>query len=139
MHGPCSVHRCLLMFTKILFTLVIFGAALLFIKKRQAEDDAAGRTPGQPSPPRVPSENERLFRQGAWLFLIFMVISAIGIMIFKIGDRYATVEVRIINTRSGEVRVYRAQRDAISSDHIVTEDGRRIYLADVERMEVASE
>ncbi len=124
------------MFTKLLFTLLIFAAVLLFINKRQRDEDTPER---QHRAERVISENERLFRQGAWLFLILMVLSAVGIAIFKIGDRYATVEVRIINTRSGEVRTYRAQRDAIHSDHIVTEDGRSIYLADVERMEVDPE
>ena len=128
------------MFTKLLFTLVIFGAALLFLKKRQADEEATERPRrAGPTPSPAMSENERLFRQGAWLFLILMVISAVGIVIFKIGDRYATVEVRIINTRSGEVRTYRAPRDAIQSDRIVTEDGRTIYLADVERMEVDPE
>ncbi len=128
------------MFTKILLTLFLFGAAMLFIKKRQADEEAAERPrPAASAAPRVISENEKMFRQGAWLFLIFMVLSAIGIIAFKIGDRYATVEVRIINTRSGEVRTYRAQRNAISSDRIVTEDGRTIYLADIERMEVSGE
>lgn len=127
------------MFTKILLTLILFGAALLFIKKRQADEEADERPRPATATPRVTSENEKMLRQGAWLFLIFMVLSALGIIAFKIGDRYATVEVRIINTRSGEVHIYRAKRDAISSDRIVTEDGRTIYLADVERMEVASD
>ncbi len=127
------------MFTKLFFTLIVFGAAILFIKKRQAEDERDERPNRAPPPPREMSENEKLFRQGAWLFLILMVISAIGIVAFKIGDRYATVEVRIINTRSGEVRHYRAQRDGIKSGYIITEDGKRIYLADVERMEVDEE
>jgi hypothetical protein len=125
------------MFTKFVFTLLILGAAILFIKKRPSDETEAARPP-LPRQRRM-SENERLFRLGAWLFLALMVISAIGIAVFKIGDRYATVEVRIINTRNGEVRRYRAPRDGIKSDRIVTEDGRTIYLADVERMEVESE
>jgi hypothetical protein len=127
------------MFTKLFFTLVVFGAAILFIKKRQADEERAEMPARNPPPPREISENEKLFRQGAWLFLILMVISAIGIVAFKIGDRYATVEVRIINTRSGEVRHYKARRDGIKSGYIITEDGRRIYLADIERMEVDKE
>lgn len=128
------------MLTKFLFTLLIFGAAILFIKKRQADENEESRPATQRvAPPRVISENERLFRQGAWLFLALMVISAIGVAVFKIGGRYATVDVRIINTRNGEVRHYRAPRDGIKSDRIVTDDGRTIFLADVERMEVESE
>ena len=46
------------------------------------------------------------------------------------------LDVRVINTRNGTVNRYQAQRKRIHARTLETLDGRRITLADIERMEV---
>jgi len=93
----------------------------------------------RPQPKKVPSENEKMFRQGAYLFLIFMVISAIVVMYFELGERYATVKVHVINTQTGERTSYQAEQQDIKSNQFKTLKGRTIYVADIERMEIEPE
>lgn len=77
-----------------------------------------------------------MFRQGAWLFLVFMVISAIVFMYFGWNERHSLVNVHIINTRTGETTTYQAEQQDVKSDRFKTLQGRTVYLADIERMEI---
>jgi hypothetical protein len=44
------------------------------------------------------------------------------------------VAVKVINANTGEVTSYRARRADVEGRHFTTLDGRRVTLADVERM-----
>ena len=121
------------MITKILFTLLIIIGAVIFLRMKQSE------TVQRPQPQRQKvehSENVKLFRRGASLFLIFMVISALAVFFFKIGDRYATVSVHVINIQTGERVTYQAQQQDIKSNQFKTLQGRTVYVADIERVEI---
>ena len=119
------------MITKILFTLlVIFGAIIFARVKREKQSGTASTTPA------APSEGEKMFRQGAYLFLIFMALSALAMFYFELGDRYATVNVHVVNTQTGERTTYQAEQQDIKSDRFTTLQGRTVYVADIERMEI---
>lgn len=119
------------MITKIIFTLLIIMGAVIFLRMKNSE------TERQPQQQKVePSENVKMFRQGAYLFLIFMVISALVVFYFKIGDRYETVSVHVINIQTGERVSYLAQQQDIKSNKFTTVEGRTVYVADIERVEI---
>ncbi len=72
-------------------------------------------------------------------FMGIMVIAA-GIIVYQdINAPPAVVTVHVINTQSGEKISYRAIKDDIQGDSFTTLDGRRIYVAGVERLEVESQ
>ncbi len=122
------------MITKILFTLlVIVGTILFFKKQREGEIRRSAQ--------QVPelSENQKLFRQGAYLFLGLMVLSAIVMLTFEIGERYETVKVHVINTQTGNRQTYQAQQQDIKSNRFTTIEGRVVYVADIERVEIEPE
>lgn len=119
------------MISKILFTIfVILGTLIFFRKKREFGIRQTDRQPADMS------ENEKMLRQGAWLFMIFMVISAIVFFIFEIGDRYATVNVHVINSETGKRVTYQAEQKNIKSNMFTTLEGRTVYVADTERVEI---
>lgn len=125
------------MITKILFTLSIIVAAALFVRLRNASegnDSSPGRA--RNSKPAAPTEGEKMFRQGAWLFLIFMGISALVMVIFGLNDQYATANVHVVNIQTGQRNTYQAEIKDIKSNQFTTLEGRTIYIADIERMEV---
>lgn len=119
------------MITKIIFTLLIIMGAVIFLRMKQAENN-----PQTQSQKVERSESVKMLRQGAWLFLIFMVISALVVFYFKIGDKYETVSVHVVNIQTGERVTYQAQQQDIKSNKFTTLQGRTVYVADIERVEV---
>jgi hypothetical protein len=119
------------MISKILLTLGIIVALVIFMRVKGQE-----RVPHNHAPTKPVSEGEKMFRQGAWLFLVFMVISAIVFMYFGWNERHSLVNVHIINTRTGETTTYQAEQQDVKSDRFKTLQGRTVYLADIERMEI---
>ena len=117
-----------LMITKILFTLLVIIGTILFFKGKRGQQLAVK--------PVERSENEKMFRAGAYLFMLFMVISALAVFVFKLGDDYATVKVHVINTQNGQRVTYQAENKDIKSTHFVTIEGRTVYVADIERIEI---
>ena len=119
------------MITKILFTLlVIIGTIMFFKGKRGQQIQQSSRRPV------VRSENEKMFRTGAYLFMLFMVISALAVFFFKLGDDYAEVKVHVINTQTGQRASYQAENKDIKSNSFITLEGRTVYIADIERIEI---
>ncbi|MDJ0880127.1 MAG: hypothetical protein QNJ56_00635 [Gammaproteobacteria bacterium] len=120
------------MITKILFTLSVIIAIFIFMRIKHENQATQSRKIKKAEP----SENQKLFRQGAYLFLIFMVVSALAVMYFELGDRYAKVTVHVINTQTGQRVTYQAEQQDIKSHQFKTLKGRTIYIADIERMEI---
>lgn len=120
------------MITKILFTLTVIVGVILFFRTTRSRP---GRQPGS-QPKKELSENEKMFRQGAYLFMLFMVISALAVFFFEIGDKYATVSVHVINTQTGQKQTYKAEQKDIKSNSFKTLEGRTVFVADVERIEI---
>lgn len=125
------------MITKILFTITLIVAVIFYLRMRNPSEGAApsGNRSGSRQP-SAPSENEKMFRQGAWLFLIFMGISALVMVIFGLNDQYATANVHVVNIQTGERNTYQAEMKDIKSNQFTTLEGRTVYIADIERMEV---
>ena len=131
------------MITKILLTLTVIIAAAMFLRMKNslAEDDrpTASRRPSATRKTREPSENEKMFRQGAIIFMIVMAISAVTMVVYELGAQYATVNVHVVNTQTGERKTYQAEHKDIKSNQFTTLEGRTIYIADIERIEIEPE
>ena len=125
------------MITKILFTISIIVGVIFFLRMRNAsEDNPSDSSHSRSQQPAAPSEGEKMFRQGAWLFLILMGISAVVMVVYELGEQYDTATVHVVNTRTGESHSYQAEMKDIKSSQFTTLEGRTIYIADVERIEV---
>ena len=73
------------------------------------------------------------------VILILMVISAVGMMVMNFFEFNSTVTVHVIDTQSGRQVTYRAQQQDIKSRQFKTINGRIVYVADSERIEVESD
>jgi len=124
------------MLSKILLTILIIMAAIIFLRMKNAE---AVKAPASSAKPKSESEGQKMFRQGAYLFLLFMAISAAVMMYYEIGERYKTVQVHVVNTQTGERVSYQAEQQDIKSDSFKTLEGKTVYVADIERIEIEEE
>lgn len=132
------------MITKILFTITVVVGVMLFFRMKSAnrQDDPSATQRGGRSTkakPAEPSEGEKMFRQGAWLFMILMGISALVMVVYELGSQYATVNVHVVNTQTGARVSYQAEQKDIKSNQFTTLEGRTIYIADIERIEIEPE
>ena len=119
------------MITKLLFTLTVIVGTLIFFKKQRAQQATRPR-----AVKAAMTENQKMFRQGAYLFLILMILSALGMFIFNFGKDSATMQVRVINTQTGKSEIYLAEKKDIKSSSFTTVKGRQVFVADVERIEI---
>ena len=117
------------MITKILFTAMVIVAVLVYARHRTARRD-----PGRPAEPPAPAPwYWRLMPAG-----LLAAALAAGSLVFWLEwqDEHRLFTVRVIDTRSGEVRTYPVYRDDVEGRRFTTVDGRQVTLADVERMEL---
>jgi hypothetical protein len=115
------------MISKILFTIAVIAAVILLVKLRR-----------RPVPQTTQAEDETAhgFR---WLALFAVGLMVIGSAIFiwqAWRDASEVLMLRVIDSRSGQVTEYRAYRSDVDGRSFRTVDGRRISLAETERLEV---
>ena len=118
------------MISKILITLGVIVVCMWLVSARNAKPEL--RTI------RNPAEEQRrkVLRNAAFAFMAVMVIAA-GVMIYlEFDTRNAVVTVRVINTQSGAVKSYRAEKSAIRGDGFTTVDGVQVFVAGIERIEI---
>ncbi|MBF0446784.1 MAG: hypothetical protein HQL67_01140 [Magnetococcales bacterium] len=74
------------------------------------------------------------------LIAISVVIAVFGLAAWYIYDDWIQgqiqVRIRVINAETGQVALYDAPKGLVHGRSFTTADGRRVTLADVERMEV---
>lgn len=118
------------MISKILITLGVIVACMWFLSARAAKPEL--RTIRNPADER----RRKVLRNAAFAFMAVMIVAA-GIMIYlELDSRNAVVTVRVINTQSGEVKSYRAEKSAIRGDGFTTVDGVQVFVAGIERIEI---
>ena len=120
------------MFGKILITVVVLVIAWLVIGTRL-------RAGGQVAPP--PVRRDPLIPVGVLRALAYGLVSVMiagtGLYLFQgwVAGREA-ITVRVINANTGKSVTYQARREDVAGRSLRTLDGRRVTLADVERMEL---
>ncbi len=120
------------MLTKIIFTLAVVGLVILVARFR----GRPARTPA----PAVREKPGKAWMKGMALAVIGIMIagSMLAIWLFW-RDAHQVMQVRVIDSRSGRVSEYRAYRGSLEERSFETLDGRRVRLAETERLEVAVE
>ncbi len=118
------------MFGKILVTAAVIAAVIMMVRVRR-RGGAAG-----PASPRAPAARG-LFR---WLAAgVVAVMLCASVLYLYLDWRAASeiVQVRVIDARSGQVSTYQAYRGDVEDRSFRAVDGRRVTLAETERMETS--
>ncbi|MBK1706524.1 hypothetical protein CKO40_18715 [Halochromatium glycolicum] len=126
------------MLMKILLTAAVILAGWLAVRERwRAEDDAerlagqAGRDRAQDRNVLVPRGAVRLAAYG----LVVIMLAGTGVYLFQGWQRdRETVEVQVVNTYTGKIERHEARRGEVDRRSFVTLDGRRVRIAEMERL-----
>ncbi len=129
------------MLTKILFTAAVIAVVYLLAKNRsQSGSDAPGQPvarvtdqSGEPSS----QQSQKLPRYLAYGLLFIMLAGSGSFVFMEWRDQYRVVMVRVVNTNTGRAVEYEARRGDVEERSFETLDGRRVVLADVERLELS--
>lgn len=123
------------MFTKLLLTVTVILVAWLVVRKRwRGEGDepprprAASRAPAGPLMPRGAV---KLAAYG----IVVLMLAGTGFYLFQ-DWRHAReiVQLQVVNVYTGETEHYEARRSEIDRRRFRTLDGRRIQIAEMERL-----
>lgn len=120
------------MFGKLFLTVAaILGAYLLIRFRMQRGREMATAPPGRPggSLPRAPAA-----RTIAYGLVTVLVAGSLLWLYLDWQEGRGVVTVQVINAATGDITRYQARRGAVDGRHFTTLDGRRVTLADVERM-----
>ncbi len=120
------------MLTKLLVTISVIIACIWLVSARR--DKPGPRTKVIVS--KKVQERQKLLRRGAWSFMALMVLAAVIMIALELQDKNALVTVHVINTQSGERISYQARREDVSQNSFTTVEGRKIFTAGVERIEI---
>jgi hypothetical protein len=120
------------MLGKILLTLAVILGAYAVIRARLREGQESTRAqPQSAPPPLIPSG---MIRAVAYALVAVMVAGSLLWLYLDWEESREVVAVQVINANTGEITTYRARRADVEGRHFTTLDGRRVTLADVERM-----
>lgn len=124
------------MLLKILLTASVILGAILILRRRMhrvAQVRVAAQTGVRPEIPK-----SRIQYVAAYGVLLVMLGGAGFFIYLEWQDSYQVVDVRVIDSSTGNEVNYRARRGDIDGRTLRTLDGREITLADVERMELGA-
>ena len=120
------------MLSKLLITLAVIAGCLWFLSTKRGAEERPLRV--------VVSAKEKqrrtMLRRGAYVFMFIMVLAAAVTLSFEWSDNYSTVTVHVVNAQTGLKTTYQARRQDIEQGSFTTLDGRKIFVAGVERIEV---
>lgn len=122
------------MLTKIIVTLVVIVGCLWFASSKRNQE----LQPVQRKPSKKDVERKLLLTRSAFAFMFLMVLAAGIIVFFEFQDDYETVTVHVINSETNARISYQAERQDIDGNRFTTIEGRTVFVADVERIEVES-
>jgi hypothetical protein len=126
------------MLTKFLLTATVIWVAWLVIRSRsRPQGDAVPRS--EAGSPRGVQESAGLMPRGAVKLaaygLVVLMLVGTGFYLFQGWQREREiVQLQVVNVYSGKVERYEARRGDIRQRSFVTHDGRRIQIAEMERL-----
>ena len=122
------------MLTKLLVTMAVIVGCLWYVSSKRNQELQTIEA----KPSKKEAERKLLLTRGAFAFMFLMVIAAGVIVFIELQDDYETVTVHVINSDTNSTISYQAQRQDIDGSSFTTIEGRQIFVADVERIEVES-
>ncbi len=122
------------MLTKILFTSLVILAVLAYFRYANSSPE-----PKRPATKKSKPDNNSVksgnFRFVAYAFIVLMLISSTAMVYHRWQQGQTLVTVRVINTRTGTTTNYQAKRVDIERHTFITAEGKKVIVADVERIE----
>ncbi|WP_456446534.1 hypothetical protein [Thiolapillus sp.] len=120
------------MLTKLVFTLAVIGVVILLVRFRGRPARAPVQVP--------PARSGAPWMKGLALGVVTLMVlgSALGFWLYW-RDAHQVMQVWVIDSQTGHRSEYRAYRGSLEGRSFETLDGRRVRLAETERLEVASE
>ncbi len=123
------------MIGKILFTAAVILVVALIWRTRQPRSQH-----GRP-PPRLinPARQSRAPVRVLAIGVVSLLLLASGYLLYEHWrDNSEVIYIRVVDATTGRAAEYRAQRGDIEDRAFTTTDGRRIVLADTERLETST-
>ena len=120
------------MLTKIILTLLVIVGCFWFASSKREQN----RQPLLVVASKQDLQRKAMLRRGAYTFMVVMVLAALTMIYVEISDRQTTVTVHVINTQTGARSSYQARREDIQTSNFTTVEGRQVYVAGIERIEV---
>ena len=120
------------MLTKILLTATVIIACLWVLSARRGKPEAVAKVVVS----KKDQQKQKLLRQGAWSFMLLMVIAAAIMILVDFWDSNTVVMVHVVNTQTGERIIYQARREDVQSSSFTTVEGRQVFTAGIERIEI---
>jgi len=120
------------MLTKIIVTLLVIVGCLWYASSKREQS----RQPTLVIASKEDQQRKAMLQRGTYLFMFLMVLAAVAMIYVELSDNYTTVTVHVINSQTGARNSYRARREDIQTGSFTTIDGRRVYIAAIERIEV---
>ena len=120
------------MLTKLLLTIGVIIGCLWMLSSRREKTEPKLKTIANPEA----QQRQKLLRMGAWSFMALMVIAAVVMISVEMWDQNKVVTVHVINTQSGVRISYQARREDVQGSSFTTVEGRQIFTAGIERIEI---
>ena len=120
------------MLTKIILTLLVIVGCFWYVSSKRTQN----RQPLLVVASKNEQQRKAILQRGVYLFMFIMVIAAAAMIYLEVSDRYTTVTVHVINTQTGLINSYQARREDINASSFTTVEGRKVYVAGIERIEV---
>lgn len=121
---------------KLLLTLGVILVALYVIRTRRRKEPAAVAAVDQRKPSPVLSKPSlgSIFKWTAYALAGLMILASFFYLMQAWNHDQSLVDVRVVNPYTGKVQDYQAKRGDIEGRVFTTTDGRRIQIAEMERL-----
>lgn len=119
------------MVTKIIFTLAVIALVVVLVRFRQ-------RPAHRPAAKPPTAVRSGWFKGVAIAVVVVMLAGSVVILYLHWRDSHQVLQVKVIDSRSGRVSEYQVYRGRLGERGFETLDGRRVTLAETERLEVAA-
>jgi len=120
------------MITKILLTIAVIIGCLWMLSARREKARPVLKVIANPQD----QQRQKMLRTGAWAFMALMIVAAVVMITVEQWDQNTVVTVHVVNTQSGARISYQARREDVQSDSFTTLDGRKVFSAGIERIEI---
>jgi len=124
------------MLTKILLTVAIIIAAMLYVRSQNSKPTRPESPPAPP--PTLLGITLTAQKLGYGLLSLFLLISAL-VYFYYWRDQQKIINIRVFADSSNHSTVYQARRSDIKGRHFITIDGKEVKLGTADRMEVSTE
>ena len=120
------------MLTKIILTLSVIVGCFWFVSSKRGQN----RQPLLIVASKKDQQRKAMLQRGTYFFMFIMVLAASVMFYVELSDNYTTVTVNVINTQTGAISSYQARREDVQASSFTTLEGRKVYVAGIERIEV---